>query len=81
MQIFNFFHTYANFLPIIFKLSPNFIPKSPKIAQFSPPPLNHFNASPNPPKKNPPPHALAFKKIAAQPHGYEEGGCKKSAEA
>ena len=38
MQIFNFFYTYANFLPTIFKLSPNFIPKSLKITQFSPPP-------------------------------------------
>ncbi len=31
MQIFNFFYTYANFLPTIFNLSPNFIPKSPEI--------------------------------------------------
>lgn len=51
MQIFNFFYTYANFLPTIFKLSPNFIPKSLKITQFSPAPLNHFNASPIPPQK------------------------------
>lgn len=50
MQMFNFFHTYANLLPIIFKLSPNFIPKAPKIAQF-PPPLNKFNA-PSPPKES-----------------------------
>ena len=51
MQIFNFFYTYANFLPTIFNLSPNFIPKSLKITQFSPPPLNHFNA-PSPPKES-----------------------------
>lgn len=51
MQIFNFFYTYANFLPTFFKLFPNFIPKSLKITQFSPAPLNHFNAPPNPPKK------------------------------
>lgn len=53
MQIFNFFHTYANFFPTFFKLFPNFIPKSLKITQFSPSPLSHFNAppNPNPPKK------------------------------
>lgn len=47
MQIFNFFYTYANFLLIIFKLfifklSPNFIPKSPKIAQFPPPSIKQI---------------------------------------
>lgn len=51
MQIFNFFYTYANFLPTIFNLSPNFIPKSPKIAQSPLPPLNKFNA-PSPPKES-----------------------------
>lgn len=42
MQIFNFFYTYANFLPTFFKLSPNFIPKSLKITQFSPSPIKSF---------------------------------------
>lgn len=42
MQIFNFFYTYANFLPTIFKLSPNFIPKSLKITQVPPPPIKPF---------------------------------------
>ena len=45
MQIFNFFYTYANFLPTIFKLSPNFIPKSLKITQFSPPPSPSENGN------------------------------------
>ena len=45
MQIINFFYTYANFLPTIFKLSPNFIPKSLKITQFSPPPSPSENVS------------------------------------
>lgn len=51
MQIFNFFYTYANFLPTIFKLFPNFIPKSLKITQFPLPTLNKFNA-PSPPKES-----------------------------
>ena len=42
MQIFNFFYTYANFLPTILKLSPNFIPKSLKITQFPPPPIKQI---------------------------------------
>ena len=63
MQIFNFFYTYANFLLIIFKLSPNFIPKSPN----SPiPPLNKFNA-PSPPKESHLPMLWRFKKL---PHSH-----------